>query len=293
MPQAQENEELEQEIETPTGAEEPTGAVSAADDDDDDDSGSDDKPSRKERRAAKYQEALKEAREAKERLATYERELAELRGHVQGLRSVSQQQPANQAPPEEAQIEQLWEQQQTLLLQSKNPDISDDDRKRVIAQYRRLDRERRKLELKVDSRDVLPQQEGPNEYDIGAQVLRSEFPKILGDYALNLEAQAETAKLERKYRRKVDLEMAREACRIVAQRNGLMRTPTAPNPAAQARYSGVPGQAGAASGGNAGAKPSKLLWNNAMAYSAHLPNLTDDQKWKRWVKEVGKPEGHV
>lgn len=223
------------------------------------------------------------------------RQLAELRGQVTGLGQQRQQQPQGEQQPDplERRLEGLEDQRQGLLTQLSAQGLSKDDGDRLMRQYRKVEREIRETDVVMAARKMglqPPQRQDPQAVE--RQILNSEFPQVFGDPYLRAAAEAEMTRLVTKLRKPMSLATAREAAQRVMRNEGLVRPP--PNENDKRKLSSVSGSAGGAGGGGGqNFKPSRLQLNAARAYTAHLPDMRDKDRVKKWVKEVGKPSGLV
>jgi hypothetical protein len=265
------------------------------DDDDGPDKGaSADAPEGRKGRRAQTREIKERARKSEERVETLERQLAELRGAV----SVRQQQPVfmpapTQTDPLEAELESLEQQQQLLLHSVQNPNSSQEDVDKASKQWRKLERQRRELEVNSVLSKRQPQND-VSEERIANQMLVSEFPEVfVNNEPMRLRAMAEMTDMLARGKPK-SIATAREACERVLTAAGL-RKGKAPAPSAsqQSRYTSVPSRAGTASSASGQYTPTQNVLRTARAYTSHIENLSDEERVRKWVREVGKPNGLV
>jgi hypothetical protein len=192
--------------------------------------------------------------------------------------------------PNESKLESIWEHQQALLQQLNTlPPGQDDRANKLTTQWRKLERERRELEVDIAiSRREASAPPVDQERQMAQVVLRSEYPEIFSDPALKMRAQAELLTLIRQGRPD-SLALAREACERVSPKK-VTRQPT---DAEKARYTSVASRAGASGASQGNFVPTTMQLRTARGYTKHLPDLTDEERLKKWIREVGKPEGLV
>jgi hypothetical protein len=233
----------------------------------------------------------------------HERELAELKeklnmleGRVSTQPPVVQQivQPPRDATqdPTEQEIQSIWRNQQRTLAAIRSGQFSDAEIREMENDWRQLDRRRRALEAKADN----PRQReeaAPDPHAYAREILSAEYPEIYSKKSLRQMAEAEFEAL-REMGKPDNIVTAREALERVAARRGIGRKPPPPSDAERARHAGIPGRAGATPGGAQGQyTPTKYIMELARAYTSHLPDLTDEERYKHWRRYVGKKEGLV
>jgi hypothetical protein len=250
-------------------------------------------PEDRKSRRAQFREMKESKRRTEERYTALEREVAELRGRLsapQAPAPVYRQEPA--ADPIEAEIDSLWQQQQILLRSMQSTQTPESQVEKDSNTWRQLERKRRALEIKQVVGETPRQDTGVTEERIANQLLTSEFPEIFNNEAMRLRAMAEMQDLMGRVGKPKSIATAREACERVMDRHGLRKSKAPPPTAAeQARYTSVPSRAGAAGGGTGNYTPSKNVLANARGYTSHLKDLTDEERVRKWIKEIAKPNG--
>lgn len=284
-----EQDEIEQAPVATPETTEPKQLVVDLEDDEEENQAVAEAPEGKKGRRQAYREVRNQLKEEREARAALERQIAELRGHVQGIAARPAPVAAQpQVDPAEEQINDLWTQQQEILRQANTDDtLTAAQRDKLSDKWRKLDRERRKLETERDIGGREPAQQQTRE-DIENEILNDEFPEVFADPVLIQRAKAELMALSRAQKRAPNLTMAREAARRVSPK----RPAAAPSEADKAKHAGTPGRPGTV-GGSGGFVPTKMQLSAARAYTDHLPNLTDEERVRKWVKDVGKPNGLV
>lgn len=208
-------------------------------------------------------------------------------------RQPPQQQQARQQPeadPRKAEIRGVRDQQQALLAMISSA-TTEEDRRKFTEQYHDLDEKR----IALISAAHAPKEQAPalTPDQIAYHTLALEYPDIYADEDLRMEAQVEMKKLMKRYHKPYNIATAREACQRVALANNLGgaggRKVPQPTDAERARYSAVPprGSAGGASGAY---QPTKFQMTMAKAFTAHEPDLSDQERFIRWMKAVGAKE---
>lgn len=233
----------------------------------------------------------------------HDTELSDLRQQIaklEGRVTAPQQQVIREAPareatsdPVEKEIQQVWRMQQRTLAAIRSGQYPDNEVREMEEDWRQMDRRKRALEAKADGYGQKQAEERPDRYAYGREILSAEFPEIFSKPSLQKMAEAEFEFL--KEQGKPDNIMtAREAAERVATRRGIGRKPPPPTDAEKIRHSGVPGRAGATAASNGGQyTPTKYILELARAYTSHLPDLSDEDRYKHWRRYVGKKEGLV
>lgn len=232
-------------------------------------------------------------------------EVAELRKQIQALegrvsqpreREVVREAPARQETGDarEREVQQVWRMQQRTLAAIRSGQYPDAEVREMEDDWRQMDRRRRALEGEIDSPQRQVQQQGPvDETMLGGMMLRQKYPQIFAKESLSLAAKAEWKALVEQGRPDT-YDTAEEACERVAARKGIGRKSPAPTDAEKARHAGVAGRAGATpNGASAQYTPTKYIMELARAYTSHLPEMTDEDRYKHWRRYVGKKENLV
>lgn len=273
------------------GGERMTVDLADAAEPDDDDKGQAASPEDRKGRRRQWREANEERTRQRETITRLERQIAQLEARSQQAPQYVQapQQQQQGTDPTDAEIEDLWNQQQMALrvIQSAQGQA---DVEKASEQWRKLEGKRQKLMVKQAVAEAGGNQpRGPSTGDVEAQILQSEYPEVFANDSLRLRAQAEMIELARRHGKPWGLATAREACERISPKK---RT-TAPSPADQARYTSVASRAGASGGSSGGYTPSTLEMRTARAYTKHLPDLSDEERFSRWYRDVGKKGGLV
>lgn len=226
-------------------------------------------------------------------VAELRRELAEVRGRISAPQPQPQAAPVRQeTDPVEAEIVGLSRQQDFILKAINAGTLGEGDQTNAVEEWRRLDRKRRALEYRKDNAAAQAPQVQTEDQMIG-QLLRMEFPQVFDDDELRTRAEAEMLALMKRGRAK-SLATGREACQRVAKRStGLFGQPPAPTDAERARYSSVSSRAGSNGANGSQYTPNKQVLELARSYTSHREGLSDGDRVKIWVREVGKPAGLV
>lgn len=250
-------------------------------------------PEERRDRRRQWREARQKERERysalEENYKGLERRIAELTTRLAQPQPQQALQPREQADPASAEIEAISEQQGDLLaLINGSPSATPEQLQRWSARWRALDNKRVDLLVgrRVAQSGRSQQQEDPraSEDRFVAQTLQAEFPEIYASQALSLKAQAEMVELMERHGKPRSLATAREACERVSPR----RRAAPPTANEQARYTAVPSRAGTGGGSSNMVTPSLAQMRTARAYTSHLPDLSDEERFRRWWKEVGK-----
>lgn len=234
---------------------------------------------------------MKEAHEAQ--IAEMRAKLAELTGQLGAIRERTAHAPpppAEKPDPAKQEIRAVRDQQQALLGMISAAQTVEEQR-RLTEQYHDLDEKR--IALISESRTPKKDREQPEitPDTVSYMTLAGEYPEIYDDPDLRLEAQVEMAKLMRKHHKPRSIATAREACQRVMAANGLGRKIPAPTDTERSRYSSMPARGGTASNGAASAyQPSKYQLSMARAYTAHLPDLSDQERFVHWVRATKAKE---
>lgn len=289
MPQAQEKEE--QQPEETTGPEvlpssEPKVSIDLAELDEPDDNRAETPQERKSKRQ-QWREVKEGRNRDAEELKSLRQELAELRGRFQNFpqfpQQGQQQRQAEPADPNESKIESI-EAQQQVLLQAIRSANDGEVVKSAETQWRKLERQRRDLEIEAAiARRGLDKPPKVDEIEMGNMALRAEYPEIFADDALRLQVQAEMLKLHRQGK-PVNLATAREA----AERVSPKRVSRPPSEAEKAKHISVSSRAGAQGSASGNYTPSTAELRTARGYTNHLPNLSDEERVKIWMRDVGR-----
>jgi len=267
-------------------ATEPKGIVVDLSEDEDDESPGE--PTDRKGKRQHFRQLREGLNAEKERNTRLERELAELRGRVSSIQQAPApaQQQREEADPIDAEMDGIEAQQEALVAQMRDQNISEERFDKLKKQYKQLGRKLVGLAAQKVQREQAPAVD-PVAYE--NQMLQAEFPDVFGDPVKLQEAKTELMKL-RRAGKPINIVTAREAASIVAKR---YRRPTVePSAADRARHTSVPSRPGA-SGASASWSPTKAQYSAAMAFTAHLDNLSTEERLKVWVKKVGKPHGLV
>lgn len=242
-------------------------------------------------RRAQWRELKEERQRDRDRAMTLEREVAELRGRLSAQPVYVPQQQAAGPDPVEAEIDGLWEQQQTLLRSIQSPNVAQADVEKASETWRKLERQRQRLIIRQESRGTGETEEAAQDRVVN-QMLKSEFPEIFGSPPMVNRAIAEMQELMMTRGKPKSPAVAREACERVLERYGLRKgRPAAPTANEQARYTSVPSRAGSSSSASGTYTPSLNVLRTARGYTKHLADLTDEERVRKWYREVGKPNG--
>lgn len=240
---------------------------------------------------------LKEARDkAEQRAQLLENQMAEMRGRMSAQPTYVPvpAQPRQDAPdPGEGEIESLWEQQQMILKAIQSPASTQADVDKATEQWRRIERRRQGLIVRQAMREHgAPQDDGTAAEDkIVNQLLRADFPEVFANPAMVTRAIGEMQDLMARGKPKSPA-VAREACERVMERFGLRRgRPAAPSEAERAKYTAVPSRAGQGASASGTYTPTPLVLRSARAYTSHLPDLSDEERVRKWARDVGRPQG--
>jgi hypothetical protein len=235
----------------------------------------------------------REAQELREKIAALEARVSAQPREVQ--REAPQPTKREEtSDPREREVQQIWRMQQRTLAAIRSGQYADAEVREMEDDWRQMDRRRRSIEGAIDSGQSQRQQpQGLTEHDFEKYMLRASFPQIFNKESLRKLADAEFETLKEQGWPD-DMSTAREACERVANRKGIGRKPPPPSDAEKARHAGVPGRAGAtANGADDKYRPSTYIMGLARAYTAHLPDMTDEERYKHWRRYVGKKEGLV
>jgi len=216
--------------------------------------------------------------------ASLEREIAELRGRVDGIRSQvpAPVQQAQETDPIDQEIDGLWDQQQFILGQLRAEGIPDAHANRLQEQWRKLDRKRRTLEIKQAVGGEI--QQPPSQQDYENRMLAAEFPEVFGDSIRLQEAKTELMKLVRQGK-PLNIITARAAAQAVQGR--YVRKPAPLSDSDRAKHASVSGRAGAQGSGDK-FTPSSGQLRTARAFTSHLEGISDEERVRIWAKKVGK-----
>lgn len=242
-------------------------------------------------RRAQFREMREAANKKDEQIQQLTREMAELRGQMSARQQQVQfiPQQTQQMDPVEAEISSI-ERQQQMILRAVAGAANQQEAEQGSQEWRALERKRRALEIQQAMASTSRQQDPTATEDrVVNQMLRAEFPEIMGDGPMRGRAMAEMEELLSRGKPR-SIATAREACERVAERHGL-RKQKAPPPSAnaQARYTSVPSRAGTNGSASGQYVPSQNVLRTARAYTKHLPDMSDEDRVRKWVREVGKP----
>jgi len=284
-----ESEEAVEELE-PAAPAEGTLAVNL-DDDDDDAPGAEPaaEPEGRRARRGRFVSGLKSElateREARQRL---ENQIAELRGRVSAIRQPAYQAPAAESEPYAAEIDSYDAQLSGLLTQIRAPGITEEVAEKLADQYRKIDRQKRRLEIRQFNEMEKAISEPSARIERENEILNSEFPDITGDPIKLDEAALELKKLTHGPRKLPhNLATARIAAKLVQARYARTKPPLSASDAS--RFTAESGRASASAASSSTFTPSKNHISWARAYTSHREGLTDEQRVKIWAKEVGRP----
>lgn len=273
--------------------EKPQLEVDLTDDGDDDGpvEATPEKESRRDRRRRKVSELGAELRTEREQRTRLERELAELKGRVSGLQTGFQALPRQQAEPADPlqrEIDGIEAQQDAILVQLRNGQMSEEQATNLAKQHRSLERERRKLEMRQFSQESGGGAPDRSEYE--NQMLAAEFPEIFNDPIKLGEAKVELMRLNRTRGLPINYATAKLAAKAVADKYTRRSSP--PSDADKAKLAAESGRAGAA-GSSSRFAPNKMQLSAARAFTSHMEGLSDEQRVKIWAQKVGKPRGLI
>lgn len=282
--QIEEKPELEQQ---PEEQEQPGRLQVDLSEDDSDDEGDAPEPKKTRRqRMRELRETLKSERSEREKM---QRELAELRGQMQGYQQSYREPPQRQETPSDpfaAQLKANRERQQGVLAKLANPNLRPEEQERLQEQYYEIDNERQEI---VTQRALLKnggaREQGLSRMDLERQMLETQYPEVYTNPVRMAEAAAEAARLVHELRKPANFATAQEAARNVSERYKT-RIPK-PSDSDKAKYTSVPGRAGV-NGASTTFVPNKLQLSAARAYTQHLPDLSDAERVRRWMKGPGK-----
>ncbi len=304
---AREEDEIEQQSPAEPAAGEPKApesiSINVADDaEEDGDDAPAQRPGEKPTRRGGYK-ALKESnREMADRLARTERELAEMRGRMSAPAPVVvRESSAPKQDPAEAAIENIESQKQATLQAIKAAAAAGDQAnvEKFTKQWNSLDGQRIRIETRAEiARDRASRPADDTDMKVGKQSILTRFPKLFepnGEASeYGLEAQAEAKRIYKTGRNvgKSDFEIAEEAANAIYVRHGLggQKKPAATD-TDRARHTSTGTKP--AGGGKDMWSPTKQQKVNALAYTEHRKGLSDEQRYRAWYNEVGKPGGLV
>ncbi len=301
---AREEDEIEQQVPGEPPAPEPKPPesirINVSDDADDEDDGPEQKPGEKPSRRGGYK-ALKESnRELSERLTRAELALAEQRGRQSVPAPVVVRESAGERPdPVKSALENI-ETQKEAALQALRAATDPASAAKYQKQWYALDEQRADIIAERAANRARRQQPAEDtDQRIGQATLEASFPRLFngqGSTAFKLEAQAEASRIEEGGRGvssgRSALSVAQEAAQIVYARHGLggQKKPAATD-TDRARHTSTGTKP--SGGGKDMWTPSRQQKVNALAYTEHRKGLTDEQRYRAWYNEVGKPGGLV
>lgn len=261
--------------------------LAAAEEDDDDDKA----PVERERSPRRRSDWRKMKDEHAREMTELRTQLAEMRGQIAARRETPAHAPAPAADrpdPVKQQIRALRDQGQALLTMISVAQNADEQRK-LIEQYHDIEEQR--VGLIAESR-APKQREAPalTPDTVNYMTLAGEFPEIYDNDELRLEAQVEMAKLMRRHHKPRSLATAREACQRVAAANGIGRKIPAPTDAERSRYSSVPARGTGSNGASSSYQPNKYQLSMARAFTAHIPDLSDQERFIHWMRATKAKE---
>lgn len=256
-----------------------------------------DKPESRRSRRTERRELKEALRTTQEKLSAMEQRLADLQARANQpvyQQPAEQVRPAKQEDPEDSdEIAAIERQQVAIQAAITNRDIPDAQAQAYAAEYRKLDRKKNRLMVQSElarERGNGTQAAAQMAEDYARAQLHSEFPEIYSNPVWLAYAQAENEQLIHVGRRPRNAATAREALMNLRRR---LQPPTPAATAEQrARYVSTPRSAGTQSSGNQFV-PSKAQLNTALAYTQHLSHLSDEERVRKWVKDVAKPSGLV
>lgn len=227
--------------------------------------------------------------ELERQVADQARQLAELRGRfsaLPGSQPVQQQQPG--ADPIEGEIAALNAQYDALVLAIQAPGQDQAQVMRLVDQARKIESQRRKLEVKQVLATERPS-ESRSKDDHIRESIEAEFPQIFNNPVLRARANAEAADLIHNRGKVHGLATAREACQRALAAFGMGQRPPAPTETERARLSGTPSRAGAGGGGTGNTyAPPPFEMELARAWTKNRKDLnTDEERWRAWSRETG------
>lgn len=269
-------------------------SVDLSEPDDDDEPGQPETLDRKGRRSG--WKTLKSKLEAKDKdISELREKLARLEGRVSAPQApvVVPQQRETEVDPLAAQIDEIADHQQALAVAIRSAE-NDATAERLSKQWQKLDRQRRSLEVKQAIAEEGGERGEPLTQDqIVGKILSGEFPQIYADPGLRMQAHGIYLQMIRREGKPQGMATARAALERVAGSAGLGRKP-APSEEAKAKYGSVPARAGG-QGAQQTYTPDKYTLRTAIAYcdTPKRRDLSDEEKVRIWVKEVGKPSGLV
>lgn len=248
-------------------------------------------------RRAQHRELKQALQERDKRIEEMSRQLAEINGRMS---QQAQQQPQYvQVPPpvpeqteEEAAIATIEETQRAINAAVGNPQLSEAQVQALTKEWNKHERKKNELIAKAVIKREMSSQQMSDE-TIQTRILQNEFSHIYANPVLRASASTEMEYLCYNLGRPRNAATAREALQRVHARLQPPRT-AAPTDAQRSKYTSTPGRAGASAGGNGSHfTPTKAQLNAARGYTAHLNDLTDEERVRKWVKDVGKPTGLV
>lgn len=229
---------------------------------------------------------------------SYDQQFSEMRKQnetllreLQEMRRQPAQQPRAAEPAKDAgdarkaEVRAVRQQQQVVLNMIAHAP-SEEEKNKLIEQYQDLDEKR--IALVAAANAPKPQQLTPDQ--IAYHTLAMEFPDIYADEDLRMEADVEMRKLMKRYHKPYNIATAREALERVMRSNGLGgRKVPAPTDVERARFSGVSPR-GTAGGSSSNYQPSKFQMNLARAFTAHMPDLSDQERFVHWMRATKAKE---
>lgn len=219
------------------------------------------------------------------------RQLAELKGRMDQV-ALHQQVPQRQEPPPSRQVDPVRaamadtrQQMQHIARLLSSKDTPAGDLERLQQQYMDLDERR----IMLAARAVQPQQPA-QQTNYTEEVIRGEYPEIFARQDLWYESSAEFERLKAaNHGQHGGLPMIRQAIERVLTRHGVRQKRLPPNPSLQAKLGGTPARAGAGGGGSGNSIVlDKAQRRTAIAYynNTEFAGLSDDEKVRKWTKEV-------
>lgn len=222
------------------------------------------------------------AKELEERDRQRERELAELRGMVQGQQQVRQQQPQSDVDPYKARLDSILERQRrayaSAQAEMKAGTWNDDRQRHYEEEARAIEEEKGTLFAEKVLAQRAPQQQAAQ----AQQVWASKYPEVYQNPAAYQFAEA-TFRRRQALGEKVSNDLVDEVM-TEAMTTFKLGKKAAPSQSERARMSGLP------AGGGGGSTPSTITLTpdmRRMAIAAY-DHLSEQDAIKAWVAKTGK-----
>jgi len=203
--------------------------------------------------------------------------------------------PVQQGDPLASEIDSMQAQQDAITLAlASGAKLNDQQVQHLQGTWHQL--ERRKSQVMIDARiremGVAPQGAPPAQ-NVQRQILQGEFPEVFASASRQQTVLAKTTEIIEQRPGIDPFIAAREACKRVIAEKGWRQGEAPPATNGQkAKLSAVPSRGGAGGTGSH-YTPTKQELSAARAYTQHLPDLSDEQRFRRWAKEVAVPAGLI